>query len=151
MARKKKEKELFKTVDNKVIMEEKDITNLSDFDREKIAFFVRTLGYEMVFIEPEVKKNNYFTVEKAEKYLKENKGDLNTFRAFRVDADKVSAKYKELKKAQKEGGKNKPSDEEVRQARNAMVIAQREAFNEQKQWFKDTYGVEEYDKARKEY
>lgn len=151
MARTKKKVEHFKVIDKTIVMYEEDIPNLTEAENTKIAFFVQTLGYEMVFVEPEPKKKCYFTVEKAEKYLRKNKEDIETFRGFKKQADKATAKYKALKKAEKEGGEGAPDKEEVKQARNAMVSAQRDAFIAQKQWFKDTFGVDEYDKVRKEY
>ena len=152
MARKKKEVEHFKTEGNQVLMKEADITNLTEFEKEKISFFVQTLGYEMVFIEEEPKKKNYFTVEKAEAYLRRNdKECLETFRDFKKKADKVTAKYKALVQAEKDGGEGAPDKDEIQEARNAMVSAQRDAFIAQKQWFKDTYGIDVYDKVRKEY
>ena len=66
MARKKKEKKVehFQIVDGKILMEEKDIANLSDTENAKIAFYVKTLGYEVYFVEPEPKKKRSFTVAK---------------------------------------------------------------------------------------
>ena len=152
MARKKKEVEHFKTEGNQVLMKEEDITNLTEFEKEKISFFVQTLGYEMVFIEEEPKKNNYFTVDKAEAFLRKNdKEGLEAFRDFKKKADKVTAKYKALVQAEKDGGDGAPDKEEIKEARNAMVTAQRNAFLAQKEWFKETYGIDTYHKVRKEY
>lgn len=151
MARKKKEIEHFRIIDNKVVMEEKDISNLTESENTKIAFYVKTLGYDLVFVEPEPKKKNYFTADKAEKYLKKDKAGLKTFKDFKKDADKVTEEYKELKKAEKAGGEDKPDGSKVIEAQKAMITAQRDAFLKQKEWFKNTYGIEEYDKVRKEY
>ena len=151
MARKKKEVEHFRIADGKIIMEENDIANLSDSENTKISFYVKTLGYDLVFVEPEEKKKNYFTAEKAERYLKKkDKEGLKTFTDFKKDADKVTAEYKELKAAEKKGGKDKPDEEAVNQARKAMVTAQRKAYLDQKKWFKETYGIDQYDKVRKD-
>ncbi len=144
MARKKKEIKHYQLIDNKVVMEEKDIVNLTENEHIEIAFYVKTLGYELVYIVPEPKKKNYFTVEKAEKYLKKDKAGLKKFRDFRKNADKVTAEYKDIKKTSNDESK-------IKEARKAMITAQREAFIKQKEWFKDTYGIEEYDKVRKEY
>lgn len=154
MARKKKEKKVehFQIVDGKILMEEKDIANLSDTENAKIAFYVKTLGYEVYFVEPEPKKKRSFTVAKAEKYLAENdKAGLKKFREFKKDADKVTTEYKALKQAEKKGGKDKPDEAAVKAAQKAMVTAQREAFLAQKEWFKDKYGIEEYDVVRNDY
>lgn len=141
-------------------MEEKDIDNLSDAENTKIAFYVKTLGFEVVFVEPEPKKKNYFTVEKAEKYLKKkDKEGLKKFKSFKKDADKKTAEYKELvaskKYAETEEGKKEgkvaPDDATIKDAQKAMVSSQKDAFIEQKKWFKETYGIEEYDIVRKEY
>lgn len=151
MARKKKEIKHYQIIDDKIVMEEKDIVNLSETEHKEIAFYSKTLGYELVYIEPEPKKKNYFTVEKAEKYLKKDKEGLKKFKAFKKDADRITEEYKELKKAERDGGKDKPDKTKVNEARKAMVTAQRSAFLAQKEWFKDTYGIEEYDRVRKEY
>ncbi len=152
MPRKKKEIEHFKIADGKIIMEEQDIANLSDSENTKISFYVKTLGYEVVFIEPEEKKKNYFNAEKAERYLKKkDKEGLKKFKSFTEEADKVTAEYKEIKAAEKKGGKDKPDEAAVKEAQKAMITAQRKAFQDQKDWFKETYGPEEYDKVRKEY
>ena len=152
MARKKKEVEHFTITDGKIVMEEKDINNLTEAENTKIAFYVKTLGFDLVFVEPEPKKKNYFTAEKAEAYLKKkSKEELIAFKNFKIDADKATKEYKDLKAAEKKGGKDKPDEATVNEARKAMVKAQREAFQAQKKWFKDTYGIEEYDKVRKEY
>lgn len=145
MARKKKEVEHFKVVDGKIIMEEKDIANLTEAENTKISFYVKTLGFEVVFVEPEPKKNNYFTVAKAEKYLaKKDKAGLKKFKSFKNDADKLTEEYKEIKR-------NGGDEKKVKEAQRKMIIAQREAFISQKEWFKDTYGIDEYDKVRTEY
>lgn len=145
MARKKKEVEHFQVVDGKIIMEEKDIENLTEKENTKISFYVKTLGYEVVFLEPEPKKKNYFTIEKAEKYLKKNdKSKLKTFNDIKNEANRITEEYKNIKKTSKD-------QKEIKDARKKMITAQREAFIEQKEWFKDTYGIEEYDKVRKEY
>jgi hypothetical protein len=144
MARKKKEVKHYQIIDEKVVMEEKDIANLTESEHVEIAFYVKTLGYELVYIEPEPKKKNYFTVEKAEKYLKKDKEGLNKFKAFKKNADKLTAEYKDIKKTSED-------DAKIKEAQKKMITAQREAFIEQKNWFKDTYGIEEYDKVRKEY
>ena len=152
MARKKKEVEHFQIIDGKIVMKEEDINNLTEAENTKIAFYAQTLGYEVAFLEPEPKKKNYFTVEKAEKYLKKkDKAGLKEFRDFKKEADKITAEYKKLKKAEKEGGDKAPSEEEVKEARRAMISAQKDAFIEQKKWFKDRYGIDEYDAVRKEY
>ena len=152
MAKKKKTVDHFKIDSGRIIMEEKDIANLTEAENTKISFYVKTLGYEVVFLEPEPKKSNYFTVEKAERYLRrKDKEGLKVFKSFKEDADKITLEYKELKKAEKQGGKSAPDKEKVDEARIAMITAQRDAFLAQKQWFKDTYGIEEYDKVRKEY
>ena len=144
MARKKKEIKHYQLIDEKVVMEEKDIANLTESEHVEIAFYVKTLGYELVYIEPEPKKKNYFTVEKAEKYLKKDKEGLKKFRAFKKNADKLTEEYKDIKKTSEDQAK-------IKEAQKAMITAQREAFIAQKEWFKDTYGLEEYDKVRKEY
>lgn len=152
MARKKKEVEHFQIVDGKILMEEKDIPNLSESENTKISFYVKTLGYELLFIEPEPKKKNYFTADKAERYLKKkDKAGLKTFKDFKKEADKLTAEYKELKKAEKAGGKDKPEEAKVKEAQKAMISAQKDAFIAQKKWFKESYGIDEYDKVRKEY
>ena len=152
MKRKSKDTEHFQIVDGTIVMEEKDIPNLTESENIKISFYVKTLGYDIVFIEPEPKKKYYFTVEKAEKYLKKkDKAGLATFNELRKDADIVTAEYKALKKAEKEGGKNKPNSDEIKMAQKAMISAQRDAYIAQKKWFKETYGIEEYDIVRKEY
>lgn len=145
MARKKKEVEHFKIDDGKIIMEEKDIANLTEAENIKISFFVKTLGFEVVFIEPEPKKSNYFTVAKAEKYLrKKDKEGLKKFNAIKEEANKLTEDYKEIKKSGAD-------DDKVKEARKNMITAQRKAFISQKEWFKDTYGIDEYDKVRTEY
>ncbi len=151
MARIKKEVEHFKVVDKTIVMYEEDIPKLTEAENTKIAFFVQTLGYEMVFVEPEPKKKNYFTVEKAERFLRKDKEGLEAFREFKKKADKVTAKYKALKKAEKEGGEDAPSEAEVKEAQRAMISAQKDAFIDQKKWFKETYGEDAYEKVRKEY
>lgn len=154
MAREKtiKPVEHFKVVDgNKIVMEEKDINNLSDAENTKIAFYVKTLGFDLVFIEPEPTKKNYFTVAKAEKYLAKDKEGLKKFQSFKKSAEKITEDYKALKKAEKEGGEKAPDEAAVKEARKAMISAQKDAFIAQKKWFKETYGVDEYDKVRKEY
>lgn len=152
MARKKKEIEHFRIVDGKIIMKETDIANLSDSENTKIAFYVKTLGYDLVFEEEEEKKKEYFNVEKAERYLKKkDKEGLETFKSFTEEADKATAEYKEVKAAEKKGGKDKPDEATVKEAQKAMITAQRIAFQKQKDWFKETYGQDEYDKVRKEY
>ena len=144
MARKKKEIKHYQLVDKKVVMEEKDIANLTENEHIEIAFYVKTLGYELVYIEPEPKKKNYFTVEKAEKYLKKDKEALKKFRSFKKSADQLTVEYKEAKKENKD-------EDQIKEAQKKMITAQREAFIAQKEWFKDTYGIDEYDKVRKEY
>lgn len=151
MAKKKKEIKHYRIDNGKILMEEKDIANLTEEENIQIAFYVKTLGYELLFLEPEPRQKNYFTVEKAEKYLKKDKEGLKKFNSFKKEADKVTAEYKALKMEEKEGGKNKPNKETIKEARRAMVSAQRDAFIAQKKWFKETYGIEEYDKVRKEY
>ena len=145
MARRKKEVEHFKIADGKIIMEEKDIANLTEEENLKIAFYAKTLGYEVVFIEPEPKKSNYFTIAKAEKYLKKkDKEGLKRFNDLKKDANKLTEEYKEIKKSGAD-------EDKVKEARKNMITAQREAFIAQKEWFKDTYGIDEYDKVRTEY
>lgn len=153
MAKQKKEVQHFRVIDEKIVLEEKDIPNLTEEENTKIAFFVKTLGYEVVFVEPEPKKSNYFTVAKAEKYLnqKRDKEGLKKFRDFKKKADQATAEYKAIKKAEKEGGEDKPSEDKVNEARRAMIIAQKDAFLAQKEWFKDTFGTDEYERVRKEY
>lgn len=145
MARKKKAVEHFKIADGKIIMEEKDIANLTEAENIKISFYVKTLGFEMVFVEPEPKKSNYFTIAKAEKYLrKKDKEGLKKFNELKIEANKLTEKYKEVKKSGAD-------EDKVKEARKNMITAQREAFISQKEWFKDTYGIDEYDKVRTEY
>ena len=145
MARKKKVVEHFKIADGKIIMEEKDIANLTEAENTKISFYVKTLGFEVVFVEPEPKKSNYFTVAKAEKYLKKkDKEGLKIFKEFKNEADKLTEEYKEIKKSGADENK-------VKEAQKKMITAQRDAFISQKEWFKDTYGMDEYDKVRIEY
>lgn len=145
MAQKKKEIEHFRIEEGKVLLEEKDIENLTEKENKKISFYVKTLGYEVIFLEPEPKKNNYFTIAKAEKYLKKNdKKNLKAFNDIKNEANKVTEEYKDIRKTSKD-------QKVIKEARKKMITAQREAFIEQKEWFKDTYGIEEYDKVRKEY
>lgn len=145
MAKKKKEVKHYQVVDEKVLMEEKDIVNLTETEHTEIAFYVKTLGYELLYIEPEPKKSNYFTIDKAEKYIIDNdKARLKKFRSFKKDANKATEEYKTIKK-------NSQDEAEIKEARKKMITSQRIAFNEQKEWFKDTYGIEEYDRVRKEY
>lgn len=145
MAKKKKVIQHYKVEDGKILMEKKDIPNLTKEENDEIAFYVKTLGFELLFIEPEPKKKNYFTVEKAEKYLKKkDKEGLKKFKDFKKDADKLTTKYKDVKK-------NSEDEAEIKNAQKAMITAQREAFIAQKNWFKDTYGIEEYDKVRKDF
>lgn len=145
MARKKRTVSHYKVEDGKILMEKKDIPNLTKEENDEIAFYVKTLGFDLLFIEPEPKKKNYFTVAKAEKYLKKkDKEGLKKFKSLKHDAESRTIEYKNIRRDGSDEAK-------IENAKKAMITAQREAFIAQKKWFKETYGIEEYDKVRKEY
>ena len=98
---KKKEVKLYEIKDNMIIMKKSDIANLSPEDNTEIGFYAKTLGYEIVWLEEEVKTRNDFTVEKAKKYIKKNgsKEELKKFEELSKKAEKLAAEYKELKAA----------------------------------------------------
>ena len=65
--------------EGKIYILEEDLPKLTDADNTKIAFYAKTLGYEVVFTKPEPKKKNTFKIGNAiayieatdKKYLKE--------------------------------------------------------------------------------
>lgn len=154
----KKTVSLFEVKDKEILILKENLSKLTSSDNEQIAFYVNTLGFEVKFIEPEPKKKNYFTIEKATEYIKENdKKSLKEFVAFKAEADKLAAAYKEMKAAQKkaeaenateEEKKNAPAEADVKAAQKAQIVAQREAFTKQKEFFKKKYGQEAYDIVR---
>ena len=154
----KKTVSLFEVKDKEILILKENLSKLTSSDNEQIAFYVNTLGFEVIFIEHEPKKKNYFTIEKATEYIKENdKKSLKEFVAFKAEADKLAAAYKEMKAAQKkaeaenateEEKKNAPAEADVKAAQKAQIVAQREAFTKQKEFFKKKYGQEAYDIVR---
>lgn len=154
----KKEVSLFEVKENKIYILEENLSKLTEADNTKIAFYSKTLGYEVVFTTPEPKKKNYFTIDKAIAYINAyDKKSLKEFNAFKEKADKLAAEYKALKAAEKkakakdateEDKANAPKKEAVKDAQKAQIIAQREAFTKQKEYFKKKYGKEAYDTVR---
>ena len=154
----KKTVSLFEVKDKEILILKENLSKLTSSDNEQIAFYVNTLGFEVKFVEPEPKKKNYFTIEKATEYIKANdKKSLKEFVAFKEKADKLAAEYKELKAAQKkaeaenateEDKANAPKEDAVKAAQKAQIVAQREAFTKQKEYFKKKYGKEAYDTVR---
>ena len=154
----KKEVSLFEVKENKIYILEENLSKLTEADNTKIAFYSKTLGYEVVFTTPEPKKKNYFTIDKAIVYINAyDKKSLKEFKALKEEADKLAAAYKELKAAQKkaeakdateEDKKKAPKAEDVKAAQKAQIVAQREAFTAQKEYFKKKYGKEAYDAVR---
>ena len=71
----KKEAALFEVKENKIYILEENLSKLTEADNTKIAFYSKTLGYEVVFTTPEPKKKNYFTIDKAIVY----NNSLNSF------------------------------------------------------------------------
>ena len=155
----KKAIELFEVNDNKVLIPEENIEKLTDSDKSKIAFYSKTLGYEVVFIKPEPQKRKSFTIDKATAYINAyDKKGLNAFTALKKDADKVTEKYKVLVQAKKQADSKDatkeekaaaPKENEIADARKAMIIAQKDAYIAQKNYFIDKYGEDAY-KAVKE-
>lgn len=151
MARPKKKTPLFKhfTVDtqNKQIIVIRDnLKYLTDEEYQEIKVYEK-LDYKLVILEekPKVKKIT-FTYDKAVSYIKKNhKKDLTTFESFKEEANKLTEEYKKLKES------GNVSDEELKEARTNMVMAQRDAFTKQKEWFKAEYGEEAYNEARLNY
>ena len=154
----KKTVSLFEVKDKEILILKENLSKLTSSDNEQIAFYVNTLGFEVKFVEPEPKKKNYFTIEKATEYIKEHdKKSLKEFAALKAEADKLAATYKSLKAAQKkaeaenatdEDKKNAPKEADVKAAQKAQIVAQREAFAAQKEYFKTKYGKEAYDTVR---
>ena len=154
----KKEVSLFEVKDKEILILKENLSKLTSSDNEQIAFYVNTLGFEVKFVEPEPKKKNYFTIDKAIVYIKAyDKKSLKEFNALKEEADKLAAAYKELKAAQKkaeaadateEDKKKAPKAEDVKKAQKAQIVAQREAFTAQKEYFKNKYGKEAYDAVR---
>ena len=154
----KKTVELFEVKDNTILIPEENLNKLTDTDKSKIAFYSNTLGYEVVFKKTESKKRKTFTIEKAILYITENdKKSLKAFSALKTDADKVTEHYKALvllkKLANSENATNEekasaPKDEELKEARRLMIIAQKNAFNAQKKFFIDKYGDDAYSEVK---
>lgn len=154
----KKEVSLFEVKDGKIYILEEDLPKLTDADNTKIAFYAKTLGYEVVFTKPEPKKKNTFKIGNAIAYIEAtDKKYLKEFNAMKAEADKLADAYKELatklKDAEAEG--STVTKEELKQlkadakaAQKAMIIAQRDAFTAQKDAFKAKYGQEAYDQVR---
>lgn len=148
MARKKKVKAPLKhfSIDDynkEIIIVRDELPNLQDFENDEIKLY-QNLGYKINIIEEKVTpKKKTFTYEKAVKYLRKNhKNELPVFNEFKAEANKLSEAYKELKKS------GNASAEELDKARAEMIIAQRNAFKEQKEWFKAKYGEEAYKEVR---
>ena len=146
----KKSVALFSVQDNKLLIPEENIDKLTDADKSKIAFYNNTLGYEVIFTKPEPKKRKTFTIAKATLYIEaNNKKGLKAFKALKEDADKAAKSYKSLVAAKKdENSENAPTDEEVKSARKAMIVAQKDAFIAQKKFFIETYGEDAYEAVK---
>ena len=65
----KKEVSLFEVKDKEILILKENLSKLTSSDNEQIAFYVNTLGFEVKFVEPEPKKKNYFTIDKAIVYM----------------------------------------------------------------------------------
>lgn len=156
---KKQRKPLFDIEGKEIHILKENISKLESSDQEQIAFYVNTLGFEVKFVDPEPKKKNYFTIEKAVEYIKSNdKKSLKEFEDLKAEANKLAAEYKKLnaalKKAEAKGAteedkKNAPTEEEVKEAQTAQIKAQRKAFADQKDFFIKKYGKEVYTAVRK--
>ena len=86
----KKTVSLFEVKDKEILILKENLSKLTSSDNEQIAFYVNTLGFEVKFVEPEPKKKNYFTIEKATEYIKANdKKSLKEFVAFKEKADNL--------------------------------------------------------------
>ena len=154
----KKAVEYYQLVDNKVVMQEADIVNLTEADQQKIAFYVNVLKYEMCFVEPEEKKRKTFKIEKAVAYIKKHdKTALAEFEALAAEAKKAAEAYKKLnaaaKAAKKDGASDDvkaaaPTNKKVKDAQKAMITANREAFLAQKAYFIEHYGDKDYEAVK---
>ena len=97
MAKKKEAPKCYQLKNNMVIMEQKDIVNLTEEDRSIIEFHVNVLKFQMVFVEPEVKVRKTFKIENAYKYIaKKDKESIAEFDALKEAANEAVAKYKAL-------------------------------------------------------
>lgn len=151
---KKQMEELFKVEGKEILILKKDLSKLTSSDHEQIAFYVNTLGFVVKFTDPEPKKKNYFTIEKAIAYIKEHdKKSLTEFNDLKAEANKLAEKYKELNAAAKkakaedateEDKENAPKEEDLKAAQTAQIKAQRQAFSNQKDYFIKKYGEEAY-------
>ena len=152
----KKEVSLFEVKDGKIYILEEDLPKLTDADNTKIAFYAKTLGYEVVFTKPEPKKKNTFKIGNAIAYIEAtDKKYLKEFNAMKSEDDKLADAYKELATKLKDAEGSTVTKEELKQlkadakaAQKAMIIAQRDAFTAQKDAFKAKYGQEAYDQVR---
>lgn len=148
MARPKKKKPSLKhfnidTQNKQIVVLRDDLKYLTEEEYQEIKVYEK-LDYKLVILEekPKVKKIT-FTYDKAVLYIKKNhKKDLPTFESFKEEANKLTEEYKKLKES------GNASAEELKEARTNMVMAQRDAFTKQKEWFKAEYGEEVYKDVR---
>ena len=67
---------------------------------------------------------------------------------LKAKEDKAAQKKAEAENATDEDKANAPKEEAVKAAQKAQIVAQREAFTKQKEYFKKKYGKEAYDTVR---
>lgn len=152
--------ELYRIEDGKILTTDVVALVADAKAAEKVKAY-RALGYDVVEVKPEPakrKKRKTFKAGKAEAYIKAyDKNKLKKFQAFKADADKLAAKYKELvaaaKAAKAEDATEEvkaaaPSEKELKAAQKEMIKAERSAFTEQRKFFIEEYGEDEYNAVR---